>query len=134
MKQILAALLLVFSLSFSASAQSAPKALSLTWTNNDAAYGPACPGTTAAPICLGPIEAEDITALTPTILSTAIAYNATSYVFTFPTAPTYGNHTYAVFATGVSATGAAVQSGTATVVVDVEPVLNQPVITSATAK
>jgi hypothetical protein len=106
-----------------ASAQSAPKALTLTWTNTDSSWGPVCPATSPT-TCLGPIVAEDITSVTPVFLSQAVAYNATTYTYTFPAAPTYGNHTYAVYATGFDASGAAVQSGTASVVVNVEPKLN----------
>lgn len=132
MKSIFASLLLISALS--ASAQTAPSSLTLAWTNSDAAYGPACASPVTTKPCLSNSVASDITSLTPVIISgtpSTIGPAATSFTYSFPTTPSYGNHTYSLVATGVDANGNATTSAAATVVVDIEPKLNAPVITSA---
>lgn len=135
MKRILLALLLtVFVGCNVAFAQAGPGTLTLAWANNDAAYGPLCTSPATTEPCLTATEAEDITSLTPIVLSGTISATATSFVYTYATAPSWGNHTYAIIANGIGATGTATQSAPATVVVDIEPKLNAPTITSAVAK
>lgn len=117
MKKLLFAVLLAF---LASTAEAQTYTANFSWTNTDSSYGPGCPAT-APKMCLGNLTIQDITSLTPVILSAAIAYNATSYSYSFPTTPSFGNHTYAIFATGFNATGAPVQSTSTTATVDIEP-------------
>lgn len=112
MKRLLQLLLVLGCAVLTGSAQ-VTKSVAFTLTNPNTA--PAC-AATSPKSCQSAITLEDITSLTPSIISQTISTTATSYTYTFGTPGTY---TYAVFVTGFDSLGNALQSAQATTVVTI---------------
>lgn len=88
-----------------------------------------CPATSPK-ACQAAITLEDITSLTPVIISQTITTTATSYTYPFSTPGTY---TYAVFVTGFDSLGNPLQSAQTTTTVTIPaPFTLQPLVVKAT--
>lgn len=125
MKRLIQLVLLIACAVLTSSAQ-VTKSVNFTLTNpNTVAVCPA----TSPKSCQSGITLEDITSLTPSII-TVLKTTDTTYSYAFGTPGTY---TYAVFVTGFDAVGNATQSAQATTVVTIPaPFTLQPLTVKTT--